>query len=90
MVTKLINSQSVFDTFFNLNERWLDEEGYEDFNEYAKVMQTSVEKVVGAINNVVGTKRPFGIKFNKGDKKYKLFLRHKGGYRYCLVMGEIK
>jgi hypothetical protein len=75
-IKKLVNSYSVLNTFANLKYRWLDEAGYEDFNEYAKVMQKSVEKEIGqSINLIKGTQRPFGIMFELNGENLKLFMK---------------
>lgn len=75
-IKKLVNSYSVLNTFANLKYRWLDEAGYEDFNEYAKVMQKSVEKEIGqSIKLIKGTQRPFGIMFELNGENLKLFMK---------------
>lgn len=82
MIRTLVNNENVFNTIYNLCDRWRDEEGYEDFNEYVKVMKSAVEKVVGNITNVKGTKRPFGLTFTmQNGQNVKLFIKFKG--RYC-------
>lgn len=88
MIKNLVNSEAVFNTFINLYGRWQDEKEYEDFNDYVKVMQTSVEKVVGKITNVKGTKKPFGLKFTTSDgREVSLYLKFKG--RYCNLAAKV-
>ena len=88
MIGKLVNSEAVFNTFINLYDRWQDEREYEDFNEYVKVMQKAVEKVVGSVTNVKGMKRPFGISFKLADgRNVKLILKFKG--RYCNMAASV-
>ena len=75
-ISKLVNAMTVLNTFVNLKWRWLDEGRYEDFNEYAKVMLSSVKKATGKdIELMCGTKRPFGIIFKMDGVKLKLFLK---------------
>ena len=80
MLEKLVNSKSIFNTFINLYYRWGDEREYEDFNDYVSVMRKVVEDVIGSVNSIKGTKRPFGVCFKKDNKEYKLFLKFKGRY----------
>ncbi len=78
-LTKLVNNNSVLNTFVNLKFRWEDEGRYENFNDYANVMLKSVEKATGEnVKLVKGTKRPFGIVFEMNGKKLKLFLKMSG------------
>ena len=44
ILTNLVNSSKVLNTFVNLKYRWEDERGYENFNDYAKVMAQAIEK----------------------------------------------
>ena len=89
MIRTLINNENVFNTIYNLCDRWRDEEGYEDFNDYVKVMKSAVEKVVGDITNVKGTKRPFGLKFTmQNGQNVELFIKFKG--RYCNLAARVK
>lgn len=76
LLKQLVNSYLVLNAFANLKYRWLDEAGYEDFNEYAKIMQKSIEKEIGqGIKLISGTQRPFGIKFELNGEKFKLFMK---------------
>ena len=74
----LVNNDNVFNTFFNLSERWEDEKYYEDFNDYVKAMKHSVEKVIGEVIIVKGSKRPFGLvfAFDNGRKMAHVYLKH--------------
>jgi hypothetical protein len=88
MIRNLVNDKGVFNTFINLYDRWQDEREYEDFNDYVKVMQKAVEKVVGDITNVKGSKRPFGLSFKLTDgRNVKLFIKFNG--RYCNMAASI-
>lgn len=62
---KPIARQLALDTMHmldNLYGRWLDEREYEDFADYAKVMETEVKKLLPEAEFVCGTKRPFGFR----------------------------
>jgi hypothetical protein len=90
-VAKLVNNEKIFNTFINLYDRWQDECRYEDFNDYANAMAKVVEREMNCnVTNVVGKKRPFGIKFTEGDKRYELILRFKGRGYCCLAAGVVK
>jgi hypothetical protein len=58
---KLIHNKENGGYIVNLYSRWLDEQEYEDINEYGEAF----EKNLGfAKNSLTMTKRPFGFKFN--------------------------
>ena len=64
ILTNLINSSNVLNTFINLKYRWEDEKRYENFDDYAKVMIHAIEKETNKdIKLIKGTKRPFGVIF---------------------------
>ena len=72
----LVNNQKTVETFANLYARWQDERGYEDFNEYIKVMERSVAKtLLSPISIIKGTKRPFGVQFTYNKMNFHLFLK---------------
>lgn len=50
-------------TMSALYDRWRDEEGYEDINEYGKMLHKAINKVVPC-KYVSATKRPFGVWVN--------------------------
>ena len=76
ILTNLVNSSKVLNTFVNLKYRWEDERGYENFNEYAKVMVQAIEKETKKdIKLIKGTKRPFGVSFEIEGLKFNLFLK---------------
>jgi len=87
---QLLDNQKINNTFFYLFERWQDEHDYEDFNYYVKEMKSSVENAIGEVTLLKGMKRPFGIQFIKGNNKYKLFIKNKGKYKYCLACATNK
>ena len=79
ILTNLVNSSKVLNTFINLKYRWEDERGYENFNDYAKVMAQAVEKETKKdIKLIKGTKRPFGVSFEIDGMKFNLFLKSNG------------
>ena len=79
ILTNLVNSSKVLNTFINLKYRWEDERGYENFNDYAKVMAHAVEKETKKdIKLIKGTKRPFGVSFEIEGLKFNLFLKTSG------------
>ena len=76
-VMQLVNSDKVFNTLFNLYERWLDERKYEDFKDYEEVMKKSIENIEG-VNFIKGTKRPFGFIVSTENYNVKVYLKNKG------------
>ena len=79
ILTNLVNSSKVLNTFINLKYRWEDERGYENFNDYAKVMAQAIEQETKKdIKLIKGTKRPFGVSFEIEGLKFNLFLKTNG------------
>lgn len=79
LLTNLVNSNTVFNTFANLKFRWADECRYENFEDYASVMKKSIEKEIGKeIELVKGTKRPFGIVFKLNGETFHLTINARG------------
>ena len=79
ILTNLVNSSKVLNTFINLKYRWEDERGYENFNDYAKVMAQVIEKETNKdIKLIKGAKRPFGVSFEIDGMKFNLFLKTNG------------
>ena len=79
ILTNLVNSSKVLNTFINLKYRWEDERGYENFNDYAKVMAQAIEKETKKdIKLIKGTKRPFGVSFEIEGLKFNLFIKTNG------------
>ena len=79
ILTNLVNSSKVLNTFINLKYRWEDERGYENFNDYAKVMAQVIEKEIKKdVKLIKGTKRPFGVSFEIDGLKFNLFLKTNG------------
>lgn len=62
----------------NLWARWQDEKAFEDFEEYAQVMQKMVEKHIPTARNFIARKRPFGILFDV--ESYQVFFLKQGQY----------
>ena len=76
-IMQLVNSDKVFNTLFNLYERWLDERKYEDFKDYEEVMKKSIENIEG-VNFIKGTKQPFGFIVSTENYNVKVYLKDKG------------
>lgn len=96
-LTKAVNDRGLLNTFVNLMDRWQDEWQYEDFDDYAKVMGNSVQKILGRpISNVEGKEpiieedKDFGIEFDMDNGRYGVYARHKGGNTYAMAYRKIK
>ena len=83
-IIRLVNSDKVFNTLFNLHERWLDERKYEDFKDYEEVMKKSIEDIEG-VKFIKGSKRPFGFIVSIGDANVKVYLKNKGRNTWTLA-----
>ena len=81
-LTAIVNDEQVWECFFNLYDRWLDEHEYEDINEYGKVIFNVINKNYPeyGVSFVASTKRPFGIKVKIDDQKIHIHVKNKGGY----------
>lgn len=64
-------------TLVNLKARWNEEKKYEDFSEYASVMENLFEDIEGALF-IEMTKRPFGFKWIGED----------GAERHTFIKGK--
>ena len=79
ILTNLVNSSKVLNTFINLKYRWEDEKRYENCDDYANVMIHVIEKETNKdIKLIKGTKRPFGVIFEIEGLKFNLFLKTNG------------
>ena len=79
ILTNLVNSSKVLNTFINLKYRWEDEKGYENFDDYTKVMIQVIEKETNKdVKLIKGTKHPFGVIFEIEGLKFNLFLKTNG------------
>lgn len=71
------NSQ-LLDLMYNIISqlyfRWLDEKEYEDFSEYAKVMERVLGEVAPTVKFIKATQRPFGCLVQIPDMPYKTHL----------------
>lgn len=77
---KLINEtyNSLTNLMTNLYSRWLDEQKFEDIEDYGDVIEKNLPK--GIIIERV-TKRPFGFVFNVGtDAHYRMIINSKREY----------
>ena len=79
-IQEIVNNEKISNVMFNLYERWLDEHEYEDINDYANVIKDVMKNEGYVLPNVVGTKRPFGIKFSSGGVAYHFFVKREGNY----------
>ena len=74
ILTNLVNSSKVLNTFINLKYRWEDEKMYENFNDYVEVMIQSIRKETNKdVKLINGTKRLFGVNFEIERLKFNLF-----------------
>jgi hypothetical protein len=82
VISKIINNQAVGNCLYNLYDRWRDEEGYEDINEYGKVIHSVIVKNFpdNKIELVKATKRPFGVKLKVEGTDTHIFTKMKGYY----------
>ena len=83
IITNIVNSSTVLNTFINLKFRWDDEKKYENFDDYAKAMIQSIKKETKKdVKLIKGTKRPFGVIFEIDGLKLNLFLKTNGRYAW--------
>ena len=80
ILTNLVNSSKVLNTFINLKYLWEDEKRYENFDDYANVMIQAIEKETKKdIKLIKGAKRPFGgVSLEIERLKFNLFLNANG------------
>lgn len=79
---EIVNNVTIGNTFFNLYDRWRDEEGYEDIKEYGKVIAKTIAKEFPTLNVELAqaTKRPFGVKISTNRGVYQIWIKLKGNY----------
>lgn len=75
----IIRNEGFGNTMTNLYDRWRDEEGYEDINEYGKVLH-KVANEIEPCGYVRSTKRPFGVVVNYNGVKVHLYAKLQGCY----------
>jgi hypothetical protein len=85
-VSKVLNDLNVLRNFNYLYDRWQDEKGYEDFNEYANAM---MKKMPDGAKLIKGTKRPFGVKFNYGGDILQVYIKFEDHGKYCKLVAKI-
>ena len=62
ILTNLVNSSKVLNTFINIKYLWEDEKRYENFDDYTEVMIQSIKKETQKdVKLIKGTKCPFGV-----------------------------
>ena len=81
-IIETINNTRNTARFLDLEDRWYDECGYEDFSLYTAEMMKCMPK--GA-KFVRGTTEPFGVVFKLGGKTHHIYLKEKEGGYCCLV-----
>lgn len=81
-IKEIINCKAVGNAFYNLYDRWRDECKYEDINEYGKAILNVINKHFPqyGVTLISSTSRPFGVKFQVGDKKVHVFVKITGSY----------
>ena len=81
-IKQIINNKNVGNAFYNLYDRWRDEEGFEDINEYGKTILNTIHKHFPDYNVklIEATKKPFGVKLDVEGIKVHLFAKLKGSY----------
>ena len=77
-VNKIIGSKKVQNAFYNLFDRWEDEKGVEDINDYGNVLFKTFPSVGAEL--VESTSKPFGVKFKIDNKVYHLYVAITGEY----------
>ena len=85
-VSKVLNDLNVLRNFNYLYDRWQDEKGYEDFNEYTNAM---MKKMPDGAKLIKGTKRPFGVKFNYGGDILQVYIKFEDHGKYCKLVAKI-
>ena len=80
-ISEVINNTNNTARFLDLEDRWYDECGYEDFSLYTNEMMKCMPK--GA-KFVRGTTEPFGVVFKLAGMTFHIYLKEKGR-GYCLV-----
>ena len=79
ILTNLVNSSKVLNTFINLKYLWEDERWYKNFNDFAKIMIHAIEKETKKdVKLIKGTKHPFGVSFEIEGLKFNIFLKTNG------------
>ena len=81
LLKELVNNEKIFNTFFNLYDRWQDESEYEDINEYGKVIALTIATEFPCdVKLVQTTKRPFGVKISTTKGVFKLWIKLEGHF----------
>ena len=79
IISNLVNSSIVLNTFINLKFRWDDERKHENFDDYAKaIIQSIKNETKKDVKLIKGMKRPFGVSFEIDGLKLNLFLKTNG------------
>ena len=82
-LAKNFAKREILNHFIYLYDRWQDEKMYEDWNDYVISMKSCLERngnPQGFLENVKGTKRPFGLKFTYKGFEFKIQLTFKNKY----------
>ena len=81
LLKELVNNEKIFNTFFNLYDRWQDESKYEDINEYGKVIALTIAtEFPYNVKLIQTTKRPFGVKISTSKGVFQLWIKLKGHF----------
>ena len=89
LAQKLVQDKTFGYALTNLYNRWQDEKMYEDWKDYEKTMAHLLTTRGGIENpqNVKGTKRPFGVKFDNDGYTIHIYVKIQG--EYFVVGGNI-
>lgn len=79
-IKSIVNNEKVGNAFFNLFDRWLDEQEYEDINEYGKALYNTINRQYPeyGVKYVKATEEPFGLIFEVDKKKVHMYTVLKG------------
>ena len=83
-IKNIINNDKVGQAFYNLFDRWQDEQEYEDINEYGKAIHNTIMRQYPEydVRLVKTTKEPFGVVIEVDDKKVHIYVELKNLYLY--------
>lgn len=78
----IVNKKKVCDAFFNLFDRWRDEEKYEDLNDYGNAIVNVMREEFPHLDITLKqtTSDPFGVTVSTNKGLYKLWTSIKGSY----------
>ena len=87
-IKSILNNKTYSEMMCNLYDRWRDEYGYEDINDYAKVIIAKLTALFPSYNIklVKPSKRPFGVAITiNGEYSLMLGVKVRGSYLVCFA-----